>query len=61
MGERYYVFISIVQIPKVRNEGEDFGRDLADWCGDVSPRPNEKEDLENVSLETLKLECNVYQ
>jgi len=50
-----------VWIPKVRNESEDFGRDLVDWCDRVSPEPNQVEDLESVLLENVELEYNKYQ
>jgi len=39
------VLISLVRIPKVRNEGEDFRRDLADWCERVLQNSNQAEDL----------------
>jgi len=50
-----------VRTPKVRDEGEDFGRDSVDWCGCVPPRPDEVEDLENVLLENVELGHNTRQ
>jgi len=45
-------------MPKVRNEGENFGRDLVDWRDPVPPGPNQLVDLENVSLEDIELKCD---
>jgi len=53
MGERDYASISLACIPKVRDDSEDFGRDLVDWCGHVS--------LESVSLENVDLEYVTHQ
>ena len=55
MGQRDYVFISVPQIPEIRDEGEDFWRDPADRGEAVLPGPNETEDLESVLLENLNL------
>jgi len=51
------VLISLARIPKVRNEGEDFRRDLVDLCELVLPNVrNQAEDLESISLENVDLE-----
>ena len=56
MGQCDYVSISLVHIPKVRNDSEDLGRNLVDRCRHVSPNTNQVEDLESVSLENVDLE-----
>jgi hypothetical protein len=63
VSQRDYVLISgVVGIrKKVRNEGEDFGRDLVDRCNPVSPRPNQAEDLESLLFENIELEYNARQ
>jgi hypothetical protein len=55
VGQCNYVFISVVCIPEIQNDGKDFWRDLADRGESVLPGPNEMEDLESVLLEDLKL------
>ena len=49
------VSVVVVLIPKVRDDGEDFGRDPVDWCSLVPPEPNQVEDLESALLENVKL------
>jgi len=61
VGERDHVFISLVYIPGVRNESEDFWRDPVNWCDAVSPGPDETEDFEGVSLENIELEYSIHQ
>ena len=45
----------------VRNESEDFGRDLVDQWGHIPPVPNQVEDLKGVLLENIELKYNVCQ
>jgi hypothetical protein len=55
------VSVVVVLIPKVRDDGEDFGRDPVDWRNLVPPEPNQVEDLESVFLENVELKCNNHQ
>ena len=61
MGQRDGVLISLVRVPKVRNEGEDLGGDLVDRYEHVLPNSNQLEDLERASLENVDLEHTMYQ
>ena len=61
MSQRNKVLVSFVRIPKVRDEGEDFGRDLVDWCEHVLPNANQAEDLKSVLLENTDLEHAKHQ
>ena len=61
MGQRDDVLVSLVRITKVRNEREDFGRDLVDRCEFVLPNTNQAEDLESVLLEDVDLEHIAHQ
>ena len=56
MGYRNQVLVSDAPIPKVRDKGEDLGRDSVDWCDCVSPRSNQMKDLESVLVENTELE-----
>jgi len=53
--------VSVARIPKVWNEGEDFGRDLVDRREQIPPNANQAEDLESVLLENVELKFNAYQ
>jgi hypothetical protein len=55
------VSVVVVLIPKVRDDGEDFGRDPVDWRNLVPPEPNQVEDLESVFLENVELKYNNHQ
>ena len=55
------VFISLVFVPKVWDEGEDFWRDPVDWCEHILPNANQAEDLESVPLENIGLEQATHQ
>ena len=61
MSQCYNASIPVTRIQKVWNEGEDVGRDLADWCEHVFPNANQAEDFERVSLESVDLEHIAYQ
>ena len=61
MGECDYVLISLVRVPKVWDESEDFGRDSVYWRDNVSPGPNQMENLENVLLKNIELKHDMYQ
>ena len=51
----------MVGIPKVRKEGEDFWRDLVDWCDAIPPGSNKEEDIESALLDNVKLKYNSRQ
>jgi len=55
------VLVSLVRIPKVRDENEDFGRDLVDWCSHILPNADQAEDFESVLLENIDLEYATHQ
>jgi len=61
MGQCYNAPIPVTRTPKVWNEGEDFGGNLADWCEHVFPNANQAEDFERVSLESVDLKHITYQ
>ena len=48
--------VSDVLVPEVRDESEDIGRDLVDWCKPISLVPDEAEDFKRVLLESVDLE-----
>ena len=48
-------------IQKVRKEGEDFWRNLVDWCDAIPPGSNKEEDFESALLENVKLKYNAHQ
>ena len=48
-------------IQKIRDEGEDLGRDLVDRRESVSQVPNEAENFESVSFENVDLEYATHQ
>ena len=53
MGQRNDISISGRWIPKIGDEGKDFGGDPADW-GELVPQESDQvEDLESVSLEIV--------
>ena len=60
MGQCNHVLISTLRIQEVRDETEDFWRDLVDWCESVPPGPNQAENLESISLENVDLEYATY-
>ena len=53
--------ISVARVQKVRNESENFGRDLVDWCDGISPGPTEVEDFESILFESVELRYNTRQ
>jgi len=61
VGQRDHAPLSVVCIPKVREESEDFWRDSVDWCGSVPPGLYQLENLENTFLKDIKLEPNTHQ
>ena len=61
MGQCDNVLVSVARVPKVWNEGEDFGRDLVDRRENVSPDANQAEDLDSVLLEGVELKFNACQ
>jgi len=56
VGQCDDIFVSVVYVPEVRNEGKDFGGDLVDWCQPVCPEPNKAENLNSVLFEGVELE-----
>ena len=53
VGQRDDVSISGRRIPKIGDEGKDFGGDPADWGELVPQESNQVEDLESVPLEII--------
>ena len=49
------VLVPVVLTPEVGNENEDLGRDAVDWGELVIPGPDQVEDLESITLESLNL------
>ena len=61
MGQRDYVSISERCIPKVGEEGKDFGGDPADWGELVPQESNQVEDLESIPLKIVELKHGIRQ
>lgn len=61
MGRRDEVFISVVRIPGVGDESEDFGGNAVDWGEPVLQGPNQTENLESVPLQPVNLKRGATQ
>jgi len=61
MSQRDDVLVSVARIPKVWNEGEDFGRDLVDRCKYVFTNANHAEQLGSTLLGSVGLDHITYQ
>ena len=48
-------------MPKIRNEGENFGRNPVDWRDTVPPGLNQLVNLENASFEDIELKYDTRQ
>lgn len=61
MGQCDEAFVSVVHIPEIRNESENFGRDAVDWGEPVLQEPNQVEEIESVQLEIVDLKHDTGQ
>ena len=53
--------VVVILIPEVRDEGQDFGRDLVDRNQRVPPRPNQAEDFQGILLKDGDLKHSTPQ
>lgn len=58
MSQCDHASLSDVLVPEIRNESEDFRRDLVDCDEPVPLGSNQTEDLQSIPFESINLRCD---